>query len=79
MYCFTTKSRLTSFVKPHKTLHSQYVKDIEAYKEMLKALPADTFLGRFGINAEIKHTRRKLNNVLEAISAKETSFGRKRD
>lgn len=52
---------------------------IEAYKEMLKALPADTFLGRFGINAEIKHTRRKLNNVLEAISAKETSFGRKRD
>lgn len=60
-------------------LKEKYVKDIEAYKEMLKALPADTFLGRFGINAEIKHTRRKLNDVLEAISAKETSFGRKRD
>lgn len=57
----------------------RYIKDIEAYEEMLKALPVDTFLGRLGIKAEIKHTRRKLDDVLEAISVKETSLGRKRD
>lgn len=60
-------------------LKDRYIKDLEAYKEMLKALPVDTFLGRLGIKAEINHTRRKLNDVLDAISVKEISFGRKRD
>lgn len=59
-------------------LKERYIKDIEAYKDMLKALPADTFLGRFGINADIKLTRRKLDDVLEAISTREISFGRKK-
>ena len=61
-----------------ENLKNKYIGDIAAYQEMLKALPVDTFLGRFGIKADIKLTRRKLNDVLNAISVKEASFGRKR-
>lgn len=49
---------------------NRYLMDLESYEKILNNLPADTFLGRFGVKAEIKLTKKKLNAVLEAIEEK---------